>query len=158
MDESRLSFYIHKFHGTVYRLAYSYLKNPDDAEDVVQETFLRLYLSNTEFETDENIKAWLIRVAINLSKDMLKSSWFRGRTELDKDIPAKEKNEDTISEIIEKLKPEYRVVIFLFYYEGYSVREIAEMNEISVSAATTRLSRARKKLKKLLLKEGYYEE
>ena len=80
MDESRLSFYIHKFHGTVYRLAYSYLKNPDDAEDVVQETFLRLYLSNTEFETDENIKAWLIRVAINLSKDMLKSSWFRGYT------------------------------------------------------------------------------
>lgn len=158
MDESRLSFYIHKFHGTVYRLAYSYLKNPDDAEDVVQETFLRLYLSNTEFETDENIKAWLIRVAINLSKDMLKSSWFRGRTELDKDIPAKEKNEDTISEIIEKLKPEYRAVIFLFYYEGYSVKEIAEMNEISVSAATTRLSRARKKLKKLLLKEGYYEE
>ena len=158
MDESRLSFYIHKYHSTVYRLAYSYLKNPDDAEDVVQETFLRLYLSNTEFETDENIKAWLIRVAINLSKDMLKSSWFRGRTELDKDIPAKEKNEDTISEIIEKLKPEYRAVIFLFYYEGYSVKEIAEMNEISVSAATTRLSRARKKLKKLLLKEGYYEE
>lgn len=158
MDKSRLSFYIHKYHSTVYHLAYSYLKNPDDAEDIVQETFLRLYLSNNKFDTDENVKAWLIRVAINLSKDMLKSSWLRGRTELDRDIPEEEKTDDTISEIIEKLKPEYRAVILLFYYEGYSVKEIAEINEISVSAATTRLSRARKQLKKLLLKEGYYEE
>ena len=158
MDESRLSFYIHKYHSTVYRLAYSYLKNPDDAEDVVQEAFLRLYLSNNKFDTDENVKAWLIRVAINLSKDMLKSAWLRGRTELSKDIPAVHSEDDTINDVINKLRPEYRSIILLFYYEGYSTKEISQLCGISVSAATTRLSRARKQLKKLLLKEGYYEE
>ena len=158
MDETRLSHYIHMFHGTVFRLAYSYLKNPDDAEDIVQETFLRLYCSNIDFETDENVKAWLIRVAVNLSKDMLKSAWLRGRTELDKDIPEESKEKDTLNEVIEKLKPEYRSIILLFYYEGYHIKEIAEICGISVSTATTRLSRARKQLKKLLLKEGYNEK
>ncbi len=158
MDESKLSGYIHKYHGTIFRIAYGYMKNTHDSEDIVQEAFLRLYCSEAEFETDENVKAWLIRVTINLCKDALKSIWLKGRTELNINIPVKSEKESILLDIINKLKPDYRGVILLFYYEGYSVKEIAEICSISTTAATTRLSRARKKLKEMLLKEGYYEK
>lgn len=158
MNESRLSEYIEKYHGTIFRTAYSYVKNREDAEDIVQEAFLRLYNSDKEFKADENVKAWLIRVSINLAKDMLKSTWLKGRTELDGDIPYENKEESIMSDCIHKLKPEYCSVILLFYYEGYSVKEIAEILRVSPSLITTRLSRARKQLKAMLLKEGYYEE
>lgn len=158
MNEAGLSEYIKKYHGTIYRVAYSYVRNKEDAEDIVQETFLRLYCSETEFETDENVKAWLIRVSINLARDMLKSSWLKGRTELDRDIPYESRNESEALDCIHCLKPEFCSVILLFYYEGYSVKEIAQLQQISQSLVTTRLSRARKQLKKLLLKEGYDEK
>ena len=118
MDGNRLSIYIQKYHGTIFRLAYSYVKNADDAEDIVQEAFLRLYCSELHFEADENVKAWLIRVSINLCKDMLKSAWLKGRTELDRDIPYESKEESVVGDCIVKLKPEYRVIIQLYYYEG----------------------------------------
>ena len=158
MNESELKRYIEKFHATVFRTAYSYMKNREDAEDISQEAFLRLYTSGITFDADENVKAWLIRVSINLAKDMLKSEWFKGKTELDKDIPYENEKTDTMLDCIHKLKPEYCTVIFLFYYEGYQVKEIAEILKISPSLVTTRLSRARKQLKQMLLKEGYYEE
>ena len=158
MDESRLRFYIEKYHGTVFRVAYSYVKNREDGEDIAQEAFLRLYNSDIDFKTDENAKAWLIRVSINLAKDMLKSSWLKGRTELDRDIPYENKEESIMLDCIHRLKPEYCSVILLYYYEGYSAKEIAEILRISPTLVTTRLSRARKQLKEMLLKEGYYEK
>lgn len=158
MNEDKLGYYIEKYHGTVFRIAYSYVKNREDAEDIAQEAFLRLFNSDAEFKTDENTKAWLIRVSINLAKDMLKSSWFKGRTELDRDIPYENKEESIMFDCIQRLKPEYCSVILLFYYEGYSVKEIAEILRISPTLVTTRLSRARKRLKEMLLKEGYYEK
>lgn len=158
MNESRLGYYIEKYHGTVFRVAYSYVKNREDAEDIVQEAFLRLYNSESRFNADENVKAWLIRVSVNLAKDTLKSSWLKGRTELDRDIPYENKEESITLDCIHRLKPEYCSVILLYYYEGYSVKEIAEILRISPTLVTTRLSRARKQLKETLLKEGYYEE
>lgn len=158
MNESRLGYYIEKYHGTVFRVAYSYVKNREDAEDIVQEAFLRLYNSESRFNADENVKAWLIRVSVNLAKDILKSSWLKGRTELDRDIPYENKEESIMLDCIHRLKPEYCSVILLYYYEGYSVKEIAEILRISPTLVTTRLSRARKQLKETLLKEGYYEE
>ena len=158
MNEEELTRYIEKYHSTIFRLSFGYVKNTQDAEDIVQDAFLRLYSSDTFFETDENVKAWLIRVAINLSKDLLKSHWFKRRAELSSDITADVREEEILSDYIKKLKPEYSAVLFLFYYEGYSTKEIAEICKISASAVTTRLARARKQLKKLLLKEGYYEK
>lgn len=158
MNEEELTRYIEKYHSTIFRLSFGYVKNTQDAEDIVQDAFLRLYSSDTFFKTDENVKAWLIRVAINLSKDLLKSHWFKRRAELSSDITADVREEEILSDYIKKLKPEYSAVLFLFYYEGYSTKEIAEICKISVSAVTTRLARARKQLKKLLLKEGYYEK
>ncbi len=158
MNESRLGYYIEKYHGTVFRAAYSYVKNREDAEDIVQEVFLRLYSKDMSFETDENAKAWLIRVSINLAKDTLKSAWLKGRTELSGDIPYENEKESVMLDCIHRLKPDYCSVILLFYYEGYSVKEIADILKCSPSLVTTRLSRARKQLKAMLLKEGYYEE
>lgn len=158
MDSNKLSEYVHTYHGTIYRLAYGYMKNSHDSEDIVQEAFLRLYCSDIEFEADENVKAWLIRVTINLCKDALKSVWLKGRSEMPMNIPYETEKESVLMESIGQLKPEYRGIILLYYYEGYSTKEIAEICEISPTLATTRLSRARKKLKNLLLKEGYNEK
>ena len=71
MTEKELAEYISRFHGTVFRLAYSYLKNREDSEDVCQEAFLRLYRSQQSFAAEENVKAWLLRVTVNLSKNLL---------------------------------------------------------------------------------------
>ncbi len=157
MNKDKLSYYIEKYHSTVFRAAYSYVKSREDAEDIVQEAFLRLFKTDMDFPADENAKAWLIRVAVNLAKDMLKSSWFKGKTELDRDIPYENQKESIMLDCIHRLKPVYCTVILLFYYEGYSVKEIAGILKCSPSVITTRLSRARKQLKTMLLKEGYYE-
>ena len=157
MDEKWLNLYIEKYHGTIFRLAYGYLKNSHDAEEIVQEAFLKLYLSENHFERDENVKAWLIRVSINLCKDKLKSFWFKNRSELDMDIPAENEEESALLEIINGLKPEYRAIILLFYFEDYSIKDISQMLGISPTAVTTRLSRARKKLKNMLLEEDNNE-
>ena len=157
MNENELSEYVHSYRGTVYRLAYSYLKNREDAEDVTQEAFLRLYNSKESFNSAENVKAWLIRVTINLSKNLLKTIWRKKRVELDKDIPCENEKENALAEYIMKLKPKYSIIIHLFYYEGYSVKEISQVCKISSSAVRTRLNRARNQLKAMLLKEGFDE-
>ncbi len=137
----------------MFRLAFSYIKNREDAEDIVQDAFLKLYTSNIIFPAEENIKAWLIRVTINLCKDMLRSN-KRRTTEPVSDIPTEDKGQYELLDSIRSMKPEYASVIYLFYYEDYSVKEIAKLQGISDSAVTTRLSRARKQLKKMLTKEG----
>ena len=137
----------------MFRLAFSYIKNREDAEDIVQEAFLKLYTCNIIFPADENIKAWLIRVTINLCKDILRSKKHR-TAEPVSDIPTEDKYQYELLDNIRSMKPEYASAIYLFYYEGYSVKEIAKLHRISESAVTTRLSRARKQLKKMLTKEG----
>lgn len=158
MNKNELESYVGLFRRTVYRLAFSYVKNKEDAEDISQEAFLKLYKTAESFETSENVKAWLIRVTINLSKNLLKTFWRRRRTELDADIPAKTEREEVLSEFIRRLKPEYSVVLHLFYYENYSVKEIAKLCGITSGAVRTRLSRARSQMKTMLLKEGYNEK
>ena len=71
----------------VYRLSFTYVKNPADAEDVAQETFVRLYRQEGEFASEEHVRRWLLRVAINLSKDHLRSRWNQKRQEFDENMP-----------------------------------------------------------------------
>ena len=139
-----------RFHGAVFRLAYSYVKNRADAEDISQEVFLKLYLSDKAFPTADDVKAWLMRVTINSAKDMLKSLWRKKREELSEDIPFENETDSLLLDSIRKLEPKYSAVIHLFYYEGYSAKEIAQICHTSQTAITTRLSRARKKLKALI--------
>ena len=155
MTEEELRRYINLYHATVFRLAYSYLRNRADAEDVCEEAFIKLYLYNGSFEADENCKAWLMKVTANLSKNMLKSCWFSRRTELDEKIPALEKDDYFLSEQLKKLSQKYRVIIHLHYYEGYTAKEISEITGTPVSTVTTQLSRAREQLRKIIEKENY---
>lgn len=154
MNGKALERYIGLYHGTVYRLAYSYTKNSADAEDIAQEAFLRLYRFKGEFIADENCKAWLLRVTVNLSKNLLKSGWFTKRGELSEDIPSADREDLGLIESVMSLPPKYRAVIHLYYYEGYSVKEIADILGITATAVTTRLKRGREQLKEMLLKEG----
>ncbi len=155
MSNEELNEYIKMFHGTVYRLALSYVRNCAEAEDICQDAFVKLMGYKGEFETPENCKAWLIRVTINLSKNLLKSGRFTRCTELDENIPMLDAEQRGLMEAVMTLPPKYRSVIHLYYYEGYSVKETADILGVSVSSVTTRLARARERLKTLLLREDY---
>lgn len=152
MTGEELTEYVRMFHGTLYRLAFAYVHNCENAEDICQDAFVKLMDCKCEFESSENCKAWLIRVTINLSKNLLRKRSIRFE-ELDENIPALEKEEFEMLEVVKSLPPKYRAVIHLYYYEGYSVKEIADIMRISVTAVTTRLTRARERLKDMLLRE-----
>lgn len=162
MSEAEFERLIGLYSGTVYRTAYCRTGSAADAEDIMQETFLRLYTLELAFENDEHIKAWLIKTAANLGKNLMKSGWYRFSepiTAKTEERPAKEtkSREEGILPLILKLKPKNRLALYMHYYEGYSVREIAAVLGEKESAVTSRLLRARKQLKALIIKEGIYE-
>ena len=136
----------HRYKDDVYRLAVSYTHSVQDAEDVCQTVFLKLM--EQDGITPGKEKAWLMQVAANQCRSLLRSVW-RKRTEpyeeevLKEEIMFEQPVLHEVWECISKLKPKYRVVVYLFYYEGYVTKEIAEILHISNTAVTTRLSRAR---------------
>jgi RNA polymerase sigma-70 factor (ECF subfamily) len=139
----------------ILRLSYSYLHNLCDAEDVLQDALLSLMKNKPVFSSTEHEKAWLMRVAINLCKNKLKSSWFKTvgipETIQIEDITSEESE---VLEAVHKLSVKYREVIHLFYYEGYSTYEIASLLEKKESTVRSLLYRAREMLKKTL--KGVY--
>ena len=153
MTNDELTEYVRMFHGTLYRLAFSYVRNGENAEDICQNTFVKLLGYRGEFGSPENCKAWLIRVTINLSKNLLRSRRSIQLEELDEGIPSLEREEYGLLETVMSLPPKYRAVIHLYYYEGYSVKEIADIIGVTTSTVTTRLSRARERLKEMLSRE-----
>ena len=153
MTEQQFEFYIKVYHGTVFRLAYSMMKNREDADDVTQDAFVRLYQSHEKFSTEDNVKAWLIRVTINLCKDLLRSAWRRHRSDDMPERACENREELRLLDSVKRLKPGSSAVIYLFYYEGYSVEEIARLRRTTSAAVRTRLTRARKELKTMLSEE-----
>lgn len=153
MDREQLGMYAEKYGKAVFRAAYSYVRNHADSEDIMQEAFLRLYKCEKVFASDENVKAWLLRVAINISKDYLKSSWLHKRAELDESMSYEDERERSLDEAMAKLKPDCRAAVFLHYYMGYSVKEMAELLGISESNAKIRLKRGRDALREFLDEE-----
>lgn len=134
----------------VYRTALSCCKNKHDAEDIVQNTFVKFLQAETDFSDDEHIRKWLVRVAINECKNMWKSFWRKNISsleELQMEIEQQTVEQKELLEEVFKLPPKYRIVIHLYYYEGYHVKEIAELLHISESNVQIRLMRARNKLK-----------
>ena len=150
IDNCTCTEYVKKFQPTVFRVAYSYVKNVTDAEDITQETFLKLYKNTDLFPADENVKAWLIRVAANISKNHLCSAWIKRKAVLTEDIPLTDNEDYALLEALNRLNRNYRIAIYLHYYEGYSVNEIADMTGISESNVKARLKRGRDKLKEFL--------
>lgn len=152
-DSNQLTEYIRRYGNTVYRVAYSYVKNAADSEDIVQDTFVKLMCADKGFDSEVHIKAWLIRVAANLAKDMLRSPRVSRREPLDDSIPARESADSGVAQAVGSLDPKYGAVIYLHYYEGYGVKEIASMLGLTEGNVKVRLKRGREKLKAILTDE-----
>lgn len=149
-----------KYKNNIYAAAFSICADAGDAEDVVQETFIQYYMTHKNFESEQHIRAWLLRVAINKSKNICSSFWRKNRMPLEEYMETltfdTKESRDLFEEVM-KLPEKYRVVVHLFYYEDYSVKEIAAILKTTESNVKVRLSRGRTMLKETL-KEGWEDE
>ena len=146
-----------RYKDMIFRIALNYFGSPFDAEDMVQETLMKLYTASPEFESERHAKHWLIRVTLNLCKNTVRSPWRRRTVSLDEaaDVVTFDRPEQSeLFQSVMGLPEKYRTALYLFYYEDLSVREIARLLNVKESAVTTRLSRARQMLKSQLLKEA----
>ena len=142
---------ISRYQKNLFNIAFHICRDIDDANDVVQETFIQYVTIPKEFHDDNHIKAWLMKVAINKAKDLRKSFWKKHRVSLNEigEIPFKQEEEYLIDAVM-RLPEKYRIIIHLFYYEDMQVKEIAEALDLSAANVKTRLSRGRKILKEAL--------
>lgn len=141
----------------VYRVALSYAKTKEDAEDVLQNVFLKLLTKRVKFEDDEHIRKWLIRVAVNECNSLWSSFWRKNVEYIDRmeeGITFQNADYSDLYDAIKVLPAKLRIVLHLFYYEGYRTKEIADLLHIREATVRSRLTRARKLLKSQL---GEYE-
>lgn len=149
---------ISQYADMVYRIAVTITRNKADADDVFQETFLRLVKNQTKIQSEEHLKAWLIRVAGNCAKTMVMSPWNQ-KTQgfLGEDAKGMKGTDEEQSQLLSELHTlprKYSLVLYLFYYEGYSVKEIARLLEKNENSIKTLLKRGRNLLKKSLEEGG----
>lgn len=142
--------FVTRHENRIYRTALAIIGNVPDAEDVVQEAFWRAYAKAPAFETGEHEQAWLIRVTVNLCRSRLRSPWRRRTQPLLETYRAAQPEHYELLEHILALPPKYRTAIHLFYYEGYAVKDIAELTGYSESTVRSHLTRARQKLRSVL--------
>ena len=148
-----------KYGNRLYAAAFQICRQPQDAEDAVQEALLRLYHSDKDFDSEEHLKAWLIRVTVNAAKSIRRLFWNRNRTSFEDymdSLTFEEPSDRTLMDEVLALPEKYRIVIHLHYYEGYKVSEIADILELSENTVKTRLFNGRKILKTRL--EGWEDE
>ncbi|MDP4108976.1 MAG: sigma-70 family RNA polymerase sigma factor [Bacillota bacterium] len=143
---------VKQYSGILLRIAYIRLKTAADAEDAVQEVFMKLILKRPRFRDEDHEKAWMIRTTINLSNDMLRSS-ARKNVPLDEETALPQDENADFLFAVQSLPAKYGTVIHLHYYEGYSIKEIARILTLPAATVGTRLSRARALLKPILEKE-----
>lgn len=158
MSEDEYIRIVDKYIGDVKRVAVFSCKNEFDAEDITQIVFMKLLKCKQNFESDEHIKHWLLRVTINECNSFWKTPW---KQKVDFFVPQsafantpKSQEESKVLKAIGSLKKQYRQIIILFYYEDYSAKEIAKILDISESAAFKRLQRARDDIRDYMLKES----
>ena len=143
---------VKQYMDTVYRVALNYLRDPSAAEDVCQEVFLRLYRFGPDFESDEHCRRFLIRVAVNECKRTLASPWRRIEPlENCESLPTDDPAGESVFRVMMSLPRRTRVVLHLYYYEGYKTAEIAEMLHLRPATVRSRLDRGREQLKQRLL-------
>ena len=150
MDREDYERIVRKHMDTIYRIAVSYTKNPADADDIVQQTFVKLLSRRDLFTDEEHEKRWLIRVCVNECNSFFSSFWRKNVDSMDtisKEPEFTMKESSDLYEAIKQLPQKCSIVIYLFYYEGYSTKEIAEILRIREATVRTRLVRARKLLR-----------
>lgn len=149
---------ISQYADMIYRIAVTITGNKADADDVFQETFLRLVKNQTKIQSEEHLKAWLIRVAGNCAKTMVMSPWNQKTQGLfEEDATGVQGANEGQSRLLMELRTlpqKYSLVLYLFYYEGYSVKEIAKLLEKNENSIKTLLKRGRNLLKKSLEEGG----
>lgn len=153
MDQTqRAEFLAETYADAILRLSYTYLKNTHDAQDVCQTVFVKLLTEPREFESPEHERAYILRMAANACKDMLKSPWRKRTCGPDTvlEVLAPEAADGSVLAAVNQLPPHYRAVIYLYYYEGYQASEIGGILGIPTATVHTRLARGRAKLKSLL--------
>ena len=140
-----------KYADTVYRLAFVRTKSKSDSDDILQEVFLRYMKVWQKMQSEEHVKAMLLRITVNCSNSLKTSFWFKKTEPISETIADPNGiSEHTVLEEVLKLPLKYRTAIHLHYYFGYSANEIAEIENTNPSTVKTRLNRARAMLKKTI--------
>lgn len=155
--ESEANRLVETYSDTILRVSYTYLHSTQDAEDICQEVLLKALDHAKKFESAEHERAWIIRVTINATKDLLRRRTSHGTVALDEIAepiaPPRATERDlkhraaSVLECVMALPLDYREAIYLHYYEGYSIKQIATLVQASESAVATRLSRGRSKFR-----------
>ena len=157
-NNSRAAILLEKYGNTILRTAYSYLHNMEDAEDILQDTLIQFLKSDVSYNDEEHEKAWLLRVAINLSKNKIKYNKIRETDELMEGLVSEEKEElSFVWEAVKSLPERYAEVVHLFYQEGYSTVDIAGILKRKEATVRSDLKRARDRLKNILKEEYDFE-
>lgn len=158
-DNQRFDDLYQKYASMIFRTAYNFLLNKDDAEDIVQEVFIKYFISNKTFNDDNHEKAWVLTVTANLSKNVLRSK-SRQNLELDDTIKIVDNkfekattNHLDLEEAMKKLTANQRLVIYLFYYEQIPIKNIAKIIKSNENTVKSHLLRAKSKMKTYLEKE-----
>ena len=150
MDPNRLEALVRRHEHTLYRTALAILGDPQEAEDAVQDTFVKYLEKSPQCPDEARERAWLLRVTVNGCKTRLRAPWRRRTVELSQWLPAPEPEEVPALEAVLALPPKQRAVVHLFYVEGYRTAEIAQMTGEAEGTVRSHLSRARARLRGML--------
>ena len=155
MDEFQARRLVDAYADMILRISYQYLKQTCDAEDICQTVFLKYLSAGCRFDSIAHEKAWIIRTTINTCKDYVKSAFFRRTVPLEEAAAAAapEAPDTEILDAVKALPRNYRISIYLYYYEGYSAREIGAVLGKNEATITQYLSRGRRKMKQYLTGE-----
>ena len=150
MDVEMFEWVVHTYSPMLLRVAFLYLKSSTDAEDITQEILIKYWKKNPKFDNEAARKAWLYKSVINRCKDELKSFWRSKRIALQEDISYLPQEGSELLECLMKLDRKYLIPLHLHYYEGYTLKEIAEILHMRPATVGSRLHRGKEKLKSML--------
>lgn len=157
--DNYIRYVLDTYSQTLIKLCYTYVRNVCDAEDIAQDVFVALLKRGKPFESTEHERAWLIRTAVNKSKNHLKSGWIKRTVPLDNTSASESDRSEEKNEVMEavlSLPEKYRIVIHLFYYNGYTINEISEIVGKKPATVGTLLARGRGLLKEMMI--GGFDE
>lgn len=161
MNDERAEYLVDRYADLLVRIGKTWLNSTDDAMDVCQTVLIKLLEDPRTFPDRAQERAWVIRLAVNACKNWRKTAWFRHRAPLEDSLCLAVEDpepEGGLLALVQSLPAKYREVIFLRYYEGYEVREIAVLLDRSPALVSTHLKRGKEKLRKLLGGTEYARE